>query len=57
MRTTPWQCVTTVSEMLQACIAVSGSSSAEEGCTDDNANCEALLLRKAAQTPIPTGNF
>ena len=39
----------------QAFTAVSGSLSAEEGCTDTNAYWEALLLRKAAQTPMLTG--
>ena len=40
--------------LFQAYTAVSGSSSAEEGCTDTNAYWEALLLRKAAQTPMLT---
>ena len=34
-----------------------GSSSAEEGCTDTNAYWEALLLIKAAQTPMLTGKL
>ena len=37
--------------------AVSGSSSAEEGYTDTNAYWKALLLRKAAQTPMLTGKL
>ena len=36
---------------------VSGSSSAEEGFSDSNAYWEALLLRKASQTPMLTGKL
>ena len=35
---------------------LTGSSSAEEGCTDTNAYWKTLLMRKAAQTPMLTGS-
>ena len=40
-----------------AFMEVSGSSFAEEDCTDTNAYWEALLLRKTAQTPMLTGKL